>query len=379
MQNTVFGQGASLAETVFERYHDILTREDIQEVLPVVLNTLKDPAFQSDPVIVSLGGLDAALDLVLENPDLLLISPDIDPHYITLLRTDNRIREFFRDPDVRALMKSPDAVEELARLLGITLSPGPTSLDVNGDGQVNVIALAIVALFYGTQVPAGMSLPADVNADGTVNLSDLVAVAEGIDAAGNAGTLSADDVEAVLEAVEEQVDAIEAVPEAPVRFISTSQHTRLTGIASRNVAAAFKAATHFATDDARLRKWMPMLKELLQLLREMREIPNATALLPNYPNPFNPETWIPYHLSKNADVILTIYDVQGVAVRTLTLGHQPAGIYRSRGRAAYWDGKNALGEFVASGLYFYTLSTESTRDSGTAGEFTATRKLLIVK
>ena len=99
-------------------------------------------------------------------------------------------------------------------------------------------------------------------------------------------------------------------------------------------------------------------------------IPNETALLVNYPNPFNPETWIPYQLSKPTDVTLTIYDIQGREVRTLDLGHQRAGLYQSRARAAYWDGKNAQGESVASGVYFYTL---------TAGEFSATRKLLIRK
>ena len=98
--------------------------------------------------------------------------------------------------------------------------------------------------------------------------------------------------------------------------------------------------------------------------------PNETMLLPNYPNPFNPETWIPYHLSEPADVTLHIYAVNGTLVRTLTLGYQPAGIYQSRSRAVYWDGKNEVGEPVASGVYFYTL---------TAGDFTATRKMLIQK
>ena len=107
--------------------------------------------------------------------------------------------------------------------------------------------------------------------------------------------------------------------------------------------------------------------------------PKETALLPNYPNPFNPETWIPYQLAEPADVTLIIYDIQGRIVRDLDLGHQRAGIYQSRARAAYWDGRNAHGEPVASGLYFYTLSTESTRDSVTAGDFTATRKMLIRK
>ena len=95
-----------------------------------------------------------------------------------------------------------------------------------------------------------------------------------------------------------------------------------------------------------------------------------TILLPNYPNPFNPETWIPYQLAKPADVKLTIYDINGRIVRDLDLGHQRAGIYQSRARAAHWDGRNAQGEPVASGLYFYTLK---------AGEFSATRKMLIRK
>jgi len=103
------------------------------------------------------------------------------------------------------------------------------------------------------------------------------------------------------------------------------------------------------------------------------------ALLANFPNPFNPETWIPYQLAKPAEVTITIYAVDGQIVRELALGHQPAGMYQNRSRAAYWDGRNAFGEPVASGIYFYTLSTESTRDSVTAGNFTATRKMLIRK
>ena len=99
-------------------------------------------------------------------------------------------------------------------------------------------------------------------------------------------------------------------------------------------------------------------------------IPNQTALLTNFPNPFNPETWIPYQLANPAEVTLTIYDIRGVIVRELKLGHQPAGIYYNRSRAIHWDGRNAFGEKVATGVYFYTLK---------AGDFTATRKLLIRK
>ena len=98
--------------------------------------------------------------------------------------------------------------------------------------------------------------------------------------------------------------------------------------------------------------------------------PSKMALLANYPNPFNPETWIPYQLSKSADVTLTIYNMRGVVVRQLKLGHQPAGAYLSRSRAIHWDGRNSIGEKVATGVYFYTLA---------AGDFTATRKMLIRK
>ena len=111
--------------------------------------------------------------------------------------------------------------------------------------------------------------------------------------------------------------------------------------------------------------FIPPLEQLLAALT-----PKETALLPNYPNPFNPETWIPYQLAEPADVSISIYAADGKLVRTLDLGHQSVGIYESRSRAAYWDGRNAHGEPVASGVYFYTL---------TAGDFSATRKMLIRK
>ena len=98
--------------------------------------------------------------------------------------------------------------------------------------------------------------------------------------------------------------------------------------------------------------------------------PLESALLPNYPNPFNPETWIPYQLKKPAEVSLTIFNMKGQAIRTLAVGHQPAGMYRSRSRAAYWDGRNEMGERMGNGVYFCTLS---------AGDFSATRKLVVGK
>ena len=95
-----------------------------------------------------------------------------------------------------------------------------------------------------------------------------------------------------------------------------------------------------------------------------------TRLLLNYPNPFNPETWIPYQLAKATDVTVTIHSMNGSLIRTLELGHQASGTYKSKSQAAYWDGRNEFGEQVASGLYFYTL---------TAGDFSATAKMLVRK
>ena len=98
--------------------------------------------------------------------------------------------------------------------------------------------------------------------------------------------------------------------------------------------------------------------------------PKQNLLLQNYPNPFNPETWIPYQLSEDSPVSIAIYDTTGRLVRTLSLGFQSAGFYNSREHAAYWDGRNALGERVASGVYFYQLTTPS---------FQQTRRLVILK
>ena len=203
------------------------------------------------------------------------------------------------------------------------------STDVNGDGVVNILDLVLIASNFGQ---TGRNA-ADVNADGIVNIQDLVLVAG---AFGN-GAAAAPTL---------HLQALEGFTAFDVRYLLT------------------QAREILITDPAYVRG-IAMLEQLLASL-----LPKETALLSNYPNPFNPETWIPYQLAKPADVALRIYDVNGALVRTLTLGHQLAGIYENRSRAAYWDGRNALGEQVASGIYFYTLS---------AGGFTATRKMLVMK
>jgi hypothetical protein len=99
-------------------------------------------------------------------------------------------------------------------------------------------------------------------------------------------------------------------------------------------------------------------------------VPSQSELLANFPNPFNPETWIPFKLQKSSDTSITIYDVHGRVVRNLELGYIPAGTYQTKAKAAYWDGTNDIGERVASGVYFYHLK---------AGEFSASRKMVILK
>ena len=206
----------------------------------------------------------------------------------------------------------------------------PTGLkgDVNGDGIVNIQDLVLVAANLGK---TGQNA-ADVNGDGQVNIQDLVLVAGALGNSAAAPSL--------------HPQSLEMLTAADVKsWLSQAQHFNLT--------------------DAMAQKGILFLEQLLAVLT-----PKETGLLANYPNPFNPETWIPYQLDKPAEVTISIYAVDGQVVRRLALGHQPAGMYQNRSRAAYWDGRNAFGEPVASGVYFYTL---------TAGDFAATRKMLIRK
>jgi hypothetical protein len=113
-----------------------------------------------------------------------------------------------------------------------------------------------------------------------------------------------------------------------------------------------------------------MREKILPPPKPVIEIPKEFRLLPNYPNPFNPGTWFPYELAHESSVIIRIFNQKGKIVRTLYLGRQSAGNYVAKGKAAYWDGRDDLGQSVASGVYIYTLQ---------AGKFKAARKMLIVK
>ena len=205
--------------------------------------------------------------------------------------------------------------------------------DVNEDGVINVLDMVLVARHVGESVPPNSKI--DINADGIVNILDLILVAQ------HMGESTGPASPSIL-----AMDSIDGLDPALIQaWIERAQ----------------------VEDDGSI-AFQEGIANLQRLLASL--IPEKTMLLANYPNPFNPETWIPYRLSEPAEVTVRIYSVDGSLIRTLVLGQTPAGIYQSRSRAAYWDGRNDVGESVASGIYFYTL---------TAGDFTATRKMLIRK
>ena len=210
----------------------------------------------------------------------------------------------------------------------MTVSHAP--YDVNKDGAVDNTDAGLVIDALGTRNAAY-----DVNGDGTVNFLDVVLVFDNRDAGVAAAPTIVRNLKLTaiqIERIEEQIDLL----------IATND---------RSPAA------------------MRVLVYMQQLLvTETR--PEKTQLFANYPNPFNPETWIPYELATDTHVKITIYNTQGVVIRTLQFGHQSAGYYTGRDRAAYWDGRNALGEQVASGLYFYQLETD---------EMSSMRKMVILK
>ena len=217
----------------------------------------------------------------------------------------------------------------------LTPATPPVTGDVNGDGGVNIQDLVLVAGQFGQ---SGENR-ADVNGDGVVNIQDLVLVAS---AFGNAA-------------------AAPAVHSLALGSYGTGDRSPT----AADVEGWLTQARQMGLTTPDYLRGIAVLEQLLAALT-----PPETVLLPNYPNPFNPETWIPYHLAHAADVTLTIYGTKGAVVRRLDLGHQPAGYYTAQSKAAYWDGRNERGESVVSGVYFYQLR---------AGDYTALRRMVIVK
>ena len=201
--------------------------------------------------------------------------------------------------------------------------------DVNEDGSVDATDVALVTTAIGQSIHQIENKRLDVNGDGFVGHSDLLLVTENLDdpdalAPSSAGIAALLD-KALLESLDPEVLAAQLV-------------------------------ILRAKSDGSL-KYLRAIQLLESMLAALR--PDETLLLANYPNPFNPETWIPYQLAKSSDVRITIYDTRGTVIRRLALGHQREGYYTSRSRAAYWDGRNSVGERVASGIYFYQLQADN--------------------
>lgn len=209
--------------------------------------------------------------------------------------------------------------------------------DVNRDGIVDIFDLVIVAKFTGKEIPSGLEINPDVNRDGVVNILDLTLVGANFD------------------------ENRENDPQAPVA-ISSEINTEFTQAKLRRI---YTELIHSLDE-------LPLALSAIQALEQLMfsSLPEHNLLLQNYPNPFNPETWIPFQITTTSDVTMDIYSDHGHLVRRVPLGILRPGRYISRSEAAYWDGKNGLGEPVATGTYFYSISTET---------FRATKKMIVIK
>ena len=238
--------------------------------------------------------------------------------------------------DVAEGLGSPGDMLLSERISALQKTSAPTpadraTSDINGDSTVDDTDAWLLIEAIGN---AATEAKYDVNADGNVDLDDLQLVLNNRDK----NAAAAPRLLGNLKLTATQIARLEEQIEL---FIATGD---------RSPAA------------------MRTLIYLQQLIATAR--PEKTQLLANYPNPFNPETWIPYELATDTNVHITIYASNGVVVRSLQLGHQSAGYYTDRDRAAYWDGRNALGEQVASGIYFYQFETD---------EMSSMRKMVILK
>ena len=328
-------------------------------------NSVLSLAFHPDEETLASGGSDG----------IRLWNPNTGAHKATLTEYSAQFNNLTFSPNGQILAGRGLSENDISlwRLL---------TVDVTGNGSVTISDLLEVARNYASTVGAGgVNRKADVNGDGEIDFKDVLAVLTSVDAAFAAG----EDVsveEEPTEPVDLPAEAGDTSDDADGD--DAADDTREGAEANAPAIGPGSIGTGMSLlQAADVRRWIrdakaanadptgiAALERLLAALMRVAAPPKKTVLLANYPNPFNPETWIPYQLSDPAEVTVSIYALDGKLVRTLELGQMPAGAYSDKDRAAYWDGRNAQGEPVASGVYFYTLS---------AGDFTATRKMVIRK
>ena len=213
------------------------------------------------------------------------------------------------------------------------------------------------------QVPVLQTLPWDINNDGIVDTHDLIIVSNSFEAETSQHPKADVNKDGRIDIIDLLLVAAHFGESNEPAAPSTHPNIR-----PEHLSLIDKWLTEARLSDDGSNIFQEGIAALEHLINTV--LPSKSALLPNYPNPFNPETWIPYDLAQNADVHIHIYNMKGESVRQLSIGFQAAGTYRTQSRAAYWDGQNAVGEPVASGIYFFTLQ---------AGQFKATRQMAILK
>ena len=312
----------------------------------------------------------ASTESVLASTAALLTESTLDESVVTLTlsgrtyeRSSFRIRDAITVSGISGVTVGTFGVDRVSDT-EVTIE-----LEFNGNFQTDgrlifTVGAGAIVGYSGSaltaEVPVTAGLEADANNDGVVSIDDLVLVASNYGKTGqNAADVNGDGVVDIndLTTVTSALDSAAAAPLAQSQVLEM--------FTAADVKLWLSHAQGLDLADARVLRGILFLEQLLAAL-----IPKETILLLNYPNPFNPETWIPYRLAEDAFVTLTIYNGSGRVVRTLDVGHRIAAFYESRSKAIHWDGRNEFGEGVASGVYFYHLS---------AGDFSATRKMLIIK
>ena len=221
--------------------------------------------------------------------------------------------------------------EEMSNLQQHIPVPKPLPWDVNQDGIVDIEDLVLVSNNFGQDTQKYPNI--DINKDGRINIIDLLLIAAHLGES--------------------------CITSAPPTSLTAS-------LAHIDSISEWLREAYQANDGTDVfREAIANLEALIDNI-----LPQQTRLLPNYPNPFNPETWIPYDLAQDSDVDIYIYDIRGQVIRKIRIGFQNAGSYRTKEQAAYWDGYNSSGERVANGIYFYRLNTDHIK---------ATRKMTILK